>query len=103
MYLSTMDETTLLEPIAQFTNGDLLNMSAEEWRKQINYLRVLLELIAKKSDDSASGVAMFAQNEDVYKRQDVEFAADYRFEEGDTVSVVGKVEKIDRFERTIQE
>ena len=34
MYLSTMDETTLLEPIAQFTNGDLLNMSAEEWRKQ---------------------------------------------------------------------
>ena len=56
-------ETTLLEPIAQFTNGDLLNMSAEEWRKQINYLRVLLELIAKKSDDSASGVAMFAQNE----------------------------------------
>ena len=63
MYLSTMDETTLLEPIAQFTNGDLLNMSAEEWRKQINYLRVLLELIAKKSDDSASGVAMFAQNE----------------------------------------
>ena len=54
MYLSTMDETTLLEPIAQFTNGDLLNMSAEEWRKQINYLRVLLELIAKKSDDSAS-------------------------------------------------
>lgn len=68
MYLSTMDETTLLEPIAQFTNGDLLNMSAEEWRKQINYLRVLLELIAKKSDDSASGVAMFAQNEVATRR-----------------------------------
>ena len=62
MYLSTMDETTLLEPIAQFTNGDLLNMSAEEWRKQINYLRVLLELLAK-TDDTSSNVAMFAQNE----------------------------------------
>lgn len=36
-------------------------------------------------------------------RTDVEFAADYKFAEGDTVSVVGKVEKIDRFERAIQE
>ena len=36
-------------------------------------------------------------------RTDVEFSADYRFEEGDTVSVVGKVEKIGRFERAIQE
>lgn len=30
MYVSTMDTTTLLEPIAQFTNGDLLEMSPEE-------------------------------------------------------------------------
>ena len=36
-------------------------------------------------------------------RTDMEFSADYRFEEGDTVSVVGKVEKIGRFERAIQE
>lgn len=62
LYLSTMDETTLLEPIAQFTNGDLLGMSAEEWRKQINYLRVLLELLCKKDSDN-SGVAMFAMEE----------------------------------------
>ena len=45
MYLGTMDETTLLEPIAQFTNGDLLEMSQEEWESQINYIRVLLELL----------------------------------------------------------
>ena len=32
----------------------------------------------------------------------VEFSADYRFEAGDTVAVIGKMEKIDRFERAMQ-
>ncbi len=48
MYLGTMDETTLLEPLAQFTNGDLLEMGQEEWESQINYIRVLLELLVIK-------------------------------------------------------
>ena len=52
--LGTMDETTLLEPIAQFTNGDLLEMSQEEWESQINYIRVLLELLAKNPDEETS-------------------------------------------------
>ena len=45
MYVSTADSTTLLEPLAQLTNGDLLEMDAEEWQSQINYLRVLVELM----------------------------------------------------------
>lgn len=45
LYVSTMDTTTLLEPIAQFTNGDLVNMSEEEWAKQINYIKVFVELM----------------------------------------------------------
>ena len=45
MYLSTMDETSLLHPIAQFTNGELLNMTAAEWKSQFNYLIVLLQLM----------------------------------------------------------
>lgn len=53
LYVSTMDTTTLLEPIAQFTNGDLLEMSPEEWERQINYLRVLLELLFKSEDTGA--------------------------------------------------
>ena len=52
MYLSTMDETSLLRPIAQFTNGDLLHMSREEWISQFNYLRVLLQLILTPNADS---------------------------------------------------
>ena len=46
LYVSTMDTTTLLEPIAQFTNGDILEMSEEEWESQINYIKVLLELLS---------------------------------------------------------
>ncbi|MEG2013028.1 MAG: hypothetical protein RR063_07455 [Anaerovoracaceae bacterium] len=45
LYVSTMDTTTLLEPIAQFTNGDILEMSEEEWQRLINYIRVLLQLL----------------------------------------------------------
>lgn len=56
LYISTMDTTTLLEPIAQFTNGDLISMSEEEWQRQINYIQVLLELLlgtGEKSDPAA--------------------------------------------------
>ena len=59
--------------------------------------RTIRELDVRK----VYGINIIAVERD--HRTDVEFAADYRFEEGDTVSVVGKVEKIDRFERTIQE
>lgn len=48
LYVGTMDTTTLLEPITKFTNGDIMKMSKEEWESQLNYLRVLLELMFKK-------------------------------------------------------
>lgn len=54
LYVSTMDTTTLLEPIAQFTNGDLVNMSEEEWTKQINYIKVFIELMKGNASVSTS-------------------------------------------------
>lgn len=36
-------------------------------------------------------------------RTDVEFTADYRFAQGDTIAVVGKMDKIDRFEKELQD
>jgi len=53
MYLSTMNTTTLLEPIAQFTNGDILHMSAQEWKTTVQYLRAFLEIVFK-GDDAAT-------------------------------------------------
>lgn len=53
MYLSTMNTTTLLEPIAQFTNGDILHMSAQEWKDTVKYLRAFLEILLKRDDTAA--------------------------------------------------
>ena len=36
-------------------------------------------------------------------RTDVEFSPDSRFQNGDTILVIGKSEKIDRFERSFQD
>lgn len=48
MYFGTFDSSSLLEPIGQFTNGDLLNMTPEQWKSQINYIKVLVELLLNK-------------------------------------------------------
>ena len=63
MYLSTMNTTTLLEPIAQFTNGDILNMNEKDWNNTVHYLRVFLRLLwGMGPTDPASAIA--TQNND---------------------------------------
>lgn len=58
MYLSTMNTTTLLEPIAQFTNGDILNMNEKDWNNTVHYLRVFLRLLwGIGPTDPASAIA----------------------------------------------
>lgn len=58
MYLSTMNTTTLLEPIAQFTNGDILNMNEKDWNNTVHYLRVFLRLLRGMGPtDPASAIA----------------------------------------------
>lgn len=58
IYLSTMNTTTLLEPIAQFTNGDILNMNEKDWNNTVHYLRVFLRLLwGMGPTDPASAIA----------------------------------------------
>lgn len=58
MYLSTMNTTTLLEPIAQFTNGGILNMNEKDWNNTVHYLRVFLRLLwGMGPTDPASAIA----------------------------------------------
>ena len=47
LYLGTFDTSSLLEPLGQFVNGNLLRMSAEEWKSQIGYIRAAIELAVK--------------------------------------------------------
>lgn len=48
LYLSTMDATTVLRPISYVTNGQIMDMTKEEWISQINYIRVLIELLTER-------------------------------------------------------
>lgn len=49
-YFGTFDSSSLLEPIGQLTNGDLLNKTPEEWETQLNYIKVLIELLLKQNE-----------------------------------------------------
>ncbi len=48
LYFGTFDSSSLLHPIGQLSNGDLLKMSKEEWKSQLNYLKVFIELLLSK-------------------------------------------------------
>lgn len=52
LYIGTFDTASLLEPIGQFSNGDIIDMTPEEWASQVQRLRGLLNhLLDKKSPD----------------------------------------------------
>lgn len=52
LYVGTFDTASLLEPIGQFSNGDIIDMTPEEWDSQVQRLRDLLNhLLDKKSPD----------------------------------------------------
>ena len=49
MLLGTLDEGSLLRPLIQIMNGDVLKMSEDEWKEKINYLKVLIQLLVEKN------------------------------------------------------
>lgn len=52
LYIGTFDTASLLEPIGQFSNGDIIDITPEEWNSQVQRLRDLLDhLLDKKSPD----------------------------------------------------
>lgn len=52
LYIGTFDTASLLEPIGQFSNGDIIDMTPEEWDSQVQRLRDLIDhLLDKNSPD----------------------------------------------------
>lgn len=49
MLLGTLDEGSLLRPMIQIMNGDVLKMSEDEWKEKVNYLKVLIQLLVEKN------------------------------------------------------
>ena len=44
LYVGTFDTSSLLEPIGQFSNGDLLTMSPSEWASLIGYIKTFIDI-----------------------------------------------------------
>ena len=49
LYIGTFDTSSLLEPIGQFSNGDIIGMTPEQWATQLRYIKELLELLYEKN------------------------------------------------------
>lgn len=49
LYVGTFDTASLLEPIGQFSNGDIIDMTPEEWDSQVQRLKDLLNHLLDKS------------------------------------------------------
>lgn len=52
LFVGTFDISGLAYPLMQFTNGDILNMSTEEWKSQINYIKVFLDLLFNSNKEN---------------------------------------------------
>lgn len=48
LYCGTFDTSSLLEPVGQFSNGDLALWEPVQWNRLFNYIRVLLKLTQDK-------------------------------------------------------
>lgn len=60
LYVGTFDTSSLLEPIGQFANGDLLSMSLSEWISLLNYIKDFIRISG--SAENAKTVAGDAEN-----------------------------------------
>ena len=53
LYVGTFDIGGLAYPLMQFTNGDILHRTPDEWKTQFEYIIKLLELLLKSDDKVA--------------------------------------------------
>ena len=49
LFVGTFDVSSLAYPLGQFANGDILRMTPEEWKTQIQYLAEFIKLLREQS------------------------------------------------------
>ena len=66
LYVGTFDTASLLEPIGQFSNGDIIDMTPEEWDSQVKYIKNLLKILLEKNlpNNPIEGASTLADEED---------------------------------------
>lgn len=51
LYVGTMDSATIYNYVTRLSNSSFINMTPEEWRDQIGYIRTLIDMIDAKTND----------------------------------------------------
>lgn len=69
LYVGTFDTSSLLEPIGQFTNGDILNMTEEEWASQVAYIQALIEILKSKQENPDEQIAIASVNDNLTNQE----------------------------------
>lgn len=54
LYVGTFDISDLAYPATQFANGDILKRTPEEWRKQIEYIKIFFDSLKKNDQNGTS-------------------------------------------------
>ncbi len=60
LYVGTFDTSSLLEPIGQFANGNLLSMTPAEWSKLLGYVKTFISL---QNSEKQTEVMSVSENE----------------------------------------
>ncbi len=55
LYITSFDSKSIYNYFTRFTNGDILNMTPEEFESQINYIKNLVNVIAEEYKNASGG------------------------------------------------
>ena len=59
LYVGTFDTSSLLEPVAQLTNGDVITMSVPDWLRLLGFVKTLLDITSETDSDIQAVKALF--------------------------------------------
>lgn len=59
LYVGTFDTSSLLEPVAQLTNGDVITMSIPDWQRLLGFVKTLLDITSESNSDIQAAKALF--------------------------------------------
>lgn len=59
LFVGTFDTSSLLEPVAQLTNGDVVTMSIADWQKLLGFVKTLLDMTTNKDSETESAKDLF--------------------------------------------
>lgn len=62
LYVGTFDTSSLLEPVGQFANGDLLSMTPSEWASLIGYIKTFIDIQNSSGDVESQALAQLFES-----------------------------------------